>query len=190
VDGILFDKSRTTLIEYVVSKAGSYTVPNSVTSIRDYAFYGCGRLTSVTIPHSVTSIGTWAFYGCTGLAGVYFEGNAPSLGSDVFYGDTNAKVYYLAGTTGWGPTFGGRPTVVYAFPQTFQLGYILVAKAFSPTFSNLSLGTNYQMQVSSNMSTWTNQGSPFTATNANMVYPQYWDVDNWNSLFFRLQVSP
>jgi len=40
------------------------------------------------------------------------------------------------------------------------------------------------------MNTWTNQGSPFIATNTSIIYPQYWDVDNWNSLFFRLQVSP
>jgi len=36
------------------------TIPNSVTSIGDYAFY-CAGLTSITIPNSVTSIGAWAF---------------------------------------------------------------------------------------------------------------------------------
>lgn len=36
----------------------------SVTSIGDYAFYGCSSLTSITIPSSVTSIGEWAFNGC------------------------------------------------------------------------------------------------------------------------------
>jgi len=46
------------------------------------------------------------------------------------------------------------------------------------------------LQVSGNLTTWTNQGSVFTATNNNMVYPQYFDVDNWDKLFFRLQVSP
>lgn len=63
-------------------------------------------------------------------------------------------------------------------------------KAVKPSFPNLFLGANYQLQVSGDLVTWTNQGSPFTATSASMVYPQYWDVDNWNSLFFRLQVSP
>jgi hypothetical protein len=63
-------------------------------------------------------------------------------------------------------------------------------KAVKPSFSNLTLTENYQLQVSGDMKTWTNQGSTFTATNTSMVYPQYWDVDNWNSLFFRLQVSP
>ena len=43
------------------------TIPDSVTSIGDYAFYWCSGLTSVNIPDSVTSIGEWAFSGCTGL---------------------------------------------------------------------------------------------------------------------------
>ena len=63
-------------------------------------------------------------------------------------------------------------------------------KAVTPSFSNLFLKRIYQLQVSSDMSNWTNQGSPFTATNTSMIYPQYWDVDNWNQLFFRLQVPP
>ena len=45
----------------------SITIPNSVTSIGDYAFADCTGLTSVTIPNSVTSIGEWAFNGCSGL---------------------------------------------------------------------------------------------------------------------------
>ena len=39
----------------------SVTIPNSVTSIGDWAFASCSGLTSVTIPNSVTSIGDWAF---------------------------------------------------------------------------------------------------------------------------------
>ena len=63
-------------------------------------------------------------------------------------------------------------------------------KTVKPSFSFLSLGTNYQLQVSSDLNTWTNQGSAFTATNASMVYPQYFDVDDWGQLFFRLHVGP
>ena len=40
------------------------TIPNSVTSIGDFAFYYCSSLTSVTIPNSVTSIGNGTFWGC------------------------------------------------------------------------------------------------------------------------------
>lgn len=40
------------------------TIPNSVTSIGNWAFADCRSLTSVTIPNSVTSIGSYAFSGC------------------------------------------------------------------------------------------------------------------------------
>ena len=60
-------------------------------------------------------------------------------------------------------------------------------KAVKPSFSNLTLTTNYQMQVSSDLNNWTNHGAAFTATNTSMIWPQYFDVDNWGSLFFRLQ---
>jgi len=67
---------------------------------------------------------------------------------------------------------------------------VSLIKAVKPSFSCLALSTNYQLQVSADMNTWTNEGSPFMATNNSMIYPQYWDVDNWAKLFFRLQVAP
>jgi hypothetical protein len=63
-------------------------------------------------------------------------------------------------------------------------------EALKPSFSSLYVGTNYQLQISGDMNTWTNYGAAFTATNSSMIFPQYFDVGNWNSLFFRLQVSP
>ena len=52
-------------------------IPNSVTSIGDYAFYNCSGLTSVTIPNSVTSIGYSAFRGCSGLTSVISKIETP-----------------------------------------------------------------------------------------------------------------
>ena len=61
-------------------------IPNSVTKIGDYAFYGCSGLTSVTIPNSVTSIGNQAFSGCSSLISATIGSGVTAIGSDAFYG--------------------------------------------------------------------------------------------------------
>jgi hypothetical protein len=103
-----------------IGSGGAVTIPSMinglpVTSIESNAFYQCSSVTSVTIPSSVTSIGDDAFADCASLTAIYFQGNAPSADSTVFSGDT-ATVYYLPGTTGWGSTFGGVPTALFALP--------------------------------------------------------------------------
>ena len=60
-------------------------IPNSVTSIGDWAFYDCNGLTSVTIPNSVTSIGSWAFVGCDGLTSVTIPNSVTSIGDGAFW---------------------------------------------------------------------------------------------------------
>ena len=61
-------------------------IPNSVTSIGDYAFEYCSGLTSVTIGNSVTSIGSGAFGGCSGLTSVIIGNSVTSIGSSAFGG--------------------------------------------------------------------------------------------------------
>ncbi len=119
----------------------SVTIPSGVTNIEDQAFTGCSGLAGVEIPNSVAAIGMGAFSsctsltsvtvgrgvvgiedsafaGCVSLAGAYFRGDAPSVGDSVFANADRATVYYLAGTLGWGATFGGRPTALWnALPE-------------------------------------------------------------------------
>ena len=59
-------------------------IPNSVTSIGEYAFRGCSGLTNVAIPNSVTSIGYSAFEYCSGLTSVTIPNSVTSIGSGAF----------------------------------------------------------------------------------------------------------
>ena len=59
-------------------------IPNSVTSIGDFAFFNCSGLTSVEIPNSVTSIGDWAFADCSGLTSITIPNSVTSIGSFAF----------------------------------------------------------------------------------------------------------
>ncbi len=64
VNGVLYNKNQTELIQYPVGNtASSFSIPSSVTKIADYAFEDSFDLTNITIPNSVTSIGRLAFWG-------------------------------------------------------------------------------------------------------------------------------
>lgn len=106
IDGVLYDKNIETIHTYPASKDGaSYSlpntvkyigqyafrgskimticIPNSVESIGHYAFREC-NLSSVVIPNSVTSIGDGAFRECSNLISVEIPNSVTSIGSQVF----------------------------------------------------------------------------------------------------------
>jgi len=85
IDGVLFDFNKKTIIAYPNGKANSsYTVPNGVTSIGIYAFFGCDSLISVNIPDSVIIIGYHAFSACSNLTNVNMPDSVVSIGSGSF----------------------------------------------------------------------------------------------------------
>ena len=73
----------------VIPESVTYGTTYSVTSIGDYAFYGCSGLTEVTIPNSVTTIGIEAFSGCTGLTSVTIGNSVTTIGWRAFEGCTS-----------------------------------------------------------------------------------------------------
>ena len=82
-DNVLFTADKKHLIAYC-SRQTSYSIPNSVTSIGDGAFW-CSRLTSLTIPDLVTTIGDSAFYWCSSLISLTIPNSVTSIGDWAFF---------------------------------------------------------------------------------------------------------
>ena len=90
--GVLFSKDKKTLITYPGGGATTYTIPDSVTSIGNYAFWDCSSLTSVEIPDSVTSIGEDAFSGCNSLKTIFCYKNSAA---DAYFSSSSYTKKYL-----------------------------------------------------------------------------------------------
>ena len=86
IDGNLYTKDGTTLLQYAIGKTdSSFIIPNGVKNIGSYAFSECPSLTSISIPNSVTSIERYAFYNCTSLTNVKID-SVTSKENDAFHG--------------------------------------------------------------------------------------------------------
>lgn len=86
LDGVLFNKTKTELMKYPEGKVQTaYVIPDSVTSIGDWAFYDCDSLTSISIPSSVNGIGECAFHYCSNLASINIPGSVTSISDYAFY---------------------------------------------------------------------------------------------------------
>ena len=68
----MYNYKLNSIVACTTQKTGLFEIPASVTSIDDYAFAGCNKLTSISIPNGVKNIGTYAFDGCTELTSISF----------------------------------------------------------------------------------------------------------------------
>ena len=93
----------------------SITIPNSVTSIEEWAFGGCDSLTSIVIPDSVTSIADCAFSGCVSLESIIIPNSVTDIGRDAFRAFSKLKIYCKAEAKpiGWSDRWNSdnRPVV-------------------------------------------------------------------------------
>ena len=99
----------------------------------------------------------------------------------MFYGDNNATVYYLPGTTGWGSTFGGLPTVLWFLPNPLILN-------FEPNFGVQTNCFGFTISWATNISVvvevCTNLANPVwspTATNALIAGTSYFSDPQWTN---------
>lgn len=92
----------------------SITLPDTLTKIDAWAFYGCNQLQSITIPESVTTIGNYAFYSCSSLSDVTVLNERASFGSSVFSGCSSSLTIrgYSGSTANTYATRNKHPFVV------------------------------------------------------------------------------
>jgi hypothetical protein len=181
-NGVLFDKTQATLIEYPGGVGGTYAIPGSVTNIGsnafynctnlasitipgnvvaigDYSFYGCSGLTSITIPGNVSSIGNYAFGNCSDLVSVTCDGNAPAAQATAFNGDAYATLYYFPCTSGWVSPFAGLKAV-----QTSQSQFLYATNYYTITITGY-YGTCGSVVLPTNVN-----GMPVIAIGAKAFY--------------------
>lgn len=85
IDGVLFDKRQTTLMQYPIGRVASdYVVPEGTRAIADLAMSSC-RIGSIDLPESLSSVGTFAFVGATGVKQITCRAIVPpSVGAMAF----------------------------------------------------------------------------------------------------------
>ena len=79
------------LIAFAPVGLTSYSIPNSVTRIGEYAFCGSSELVSIEFPESIKEIGDLAFYECSGLTSVTIPRNVEMLGGQIFSNLTSVQ---------------------------------------------------------------------------------------------------
>ena len=96
-DGILFNKNKTTLLQYRRDgQQDTYTIPNGVKAIGDWAFASCNGLTSITIPNSVKTIRARAFENCYKLKSITVQNpTPPKLGGSALAEINRAACLYV-----------------------------------------------------------------------------------------------
>jgi len=95
IDGNLYNKSGDTLIRYAVKKSDtSFTLPHGVTAIQSGAFSGT-TLKHITLPDSMTSIGDRAFYNINSLESITIPDSIKNIGQEAFYDCSSLKMVDL-----------------------------------------------------------------------------------------------
>ena len=85
LDGILYDKNRSTLVQYPGGKiAGTVIIRDEVINIYNHAFENRTDLTDIIFPNNLISIGDWAFSGCLNLGNVTIPDNVETIGMLAF----------------------------------------------------------------------------------------------------------
>ncbi len=95
VDGILYNKSLTTLLTCPMKKQSAQSIPVQIKYIKNFAFWGCSDLKTVTIPEKVVNIGEFAFFQCTSLTSLTIPDSVTGIQRAAFASCTALKTVRL-----------------------------------------------------------------------------------------------
>jgi hypothetical protein len=98
-DGVLFNKNKTTLLQYPAGMGNSdYKVPDGVRTIGKSAFDGCTNLVDVIIGNDVEIIESGVFIGCINLKYVTMPTSVECIWYSVFDSDNSVTLYVTSGS--------------------------------------------------------------------------------------------
>lgn len=98
-DGVLYSKDMTQLRQYPAGKTDAeFKVPDGVTAILAYSFFGNAHLKAVSLPDGLKTINVGAFYMCSGLEAVNIPEGVTVLNGSVFYGCPSLRSVTLPST--------------------------------------------------------------------------------------------
>ena len=99
IDGVLYNKSKTTIVQYPCGKdAESYTIDNNVTDIADRAFFGANKLKTIILGNNVKTIGEYSFMYCTNLTSINIPESVKKIKYNCFGLDTSLEHIYVPAT--------------------------------------------------------------------------------------------
>jgi hypothetical protein len=122
IDGVLYDKSISTLI-CCPSKKNNISIPNTVTSIESYAFRDCVSLPYISIPNNVTLIGESTFENCKSLKSISIPNKVKSIKYGAFNNCTSLKYAVIGNSV---DSIG-----MYAFSNCDSLSSVVIGKNVS-----------------------------------------------------------
>lgn len=132
-DGVLYNKAKSTLVQYPAGKVGSpYTVASECLQISDKAFQGATKVTEVVLPNGLQSIGANAFDGCATLSTINIPTTVETIGAEAFAGCVALNEIEIASSV---TNLGAR-----AFKNCTALETVTIPAALLALGDNLFMG--------------------------------------------------
>lgn len=177
-NNILFNAAKTEIIQYVNrSSATSCTIPETVTTIHDYAFAHSNNLTTISIPESVSSIADAAFSSCDKLTSITVDANNTtytSLSGILFTKDEKTLMAYPAYIPGTEYTVPSSVTTLspYSFAGCQRMTRIIIGSAVTELSDAFEICPSLtEIEINSGNSNYTSvDGVLFSKDNSTLLY--------------------